>query len=322
VRFAEYLERVLSKTSKALEAAGIRSLPQDLQLLGSTQVLRDLLERAHIFNLGDGDDLDRAAQDIFPDLVEECRDDIPAPFDNMLVLCDLGARGWSCEWHIKAGPYLSPHVADMPQLQRVRFLIDLSEPILDLPPLSVMAAYTLAPAGDRLAVVLTPDTIRRGARRFSQSEATIGPELAQDVFRAILKVAIISHPANYVVRTSPKLTPHEERRRASKGIFPLQKKPHYIVIDHETLVDLSPRESAGTHRPPTPHARRGHWRRLADRCLHAKASGKQRIWVGETYVGATEFEDERNRYEVVLNRVALEKESHQPLCEPNERHPV
>jgi hypothetical protein len=126
--------------------------------------------------------------------------------------------------------------------------------------------------------------------------------LSQDVFRAILKVALISHPANYVVRTAPKLTPHEERRRASKGIFPLQKKAHYIVIDHETLLNLNPQTIAGTHRSPTPHARRGHWRRLADRCLNAKASGKQRIWVGETYVGATEFEDDRNRYEVVLNR--------------------
>jgi hypothetical protein len=124
-----------------------------------------------------------------------------------------------------------------------------------------------------------------------------------------VRVALISHPANYVVRTAPKLTPHEERRRVSKGIFPLQKKPHYIVIDHETLVDLNPREPAGTHRPPAPHARRGHWRRLADRCHQAKASGKQRIWVGETYVGATEFEDERNRYEVILNRSVLARES-------------
>jgi hypothetical protein len=190
VRFAEYVERVLSRTRKAFESANIRSLPQDIQLLGSIQRLRDLLEQAHILNLGEGEDLDRAAQDILPDLVDECREDIPAPFDNMLALCDLGSRGWSCEWHIKAGPYLSPHVADMPQLQRVRFLIDLSEPILDLPPLSVMAAYTLAPEGDKPAVVLTPDTIRRGARRFSQSEATIGPELAQDLFRAILKVAL------------------------------------------------------------------------------------------------------------------------------------
>lgn len=309
MRFAEYLERVLSKTSKALESASIRSLPQDLQLLGSTQVLRDLLERSHIFNVGEGEDLDRAAQDIFPDLVEECREDIPAPFDNMIVLCDLGPRGWSCEWHIKAGPYLSPHVAGVPQLNRLRFLIDLSEPVLDQPPLSVMAAYTLKPGESQPAIVLTPDTLRRGARFYGESEATVGGTMSQDIFRAIMKVALISHPANYIVRTSPKLTPHEERRRVSKGIFPLQKKPHYIVIDHENLVDLNPQTTGGTHRSPTPHARRGHWRRLADRCQHAKASGKQRIWVGETYVGATEFEDERNRYEVIFNRGVLERKS-------------
>lgn len=307
MRFAEYLERVLSKTTKGLETTGIRSLAQDLQLLGSTQVLRDLLEQAHIFNLGEGEDLDRAAQDILPDLVDECREDIPAPFDNMLVLCDLGPRGWSCEWHIKAGRYLSPHVADMPQLHRVRYLIDLSEPVLDLPPISVMAAYTVNPVNGQPGIILTPDTVRRGARVFGEREAAVGSSMSQDIFRAVMKVALISHPANYVVRTSPKLTPHEERRRVSKGIFPLQKKPHYIVIDHESLVDLNPQSTGGTHRSPTPHARRGHWRRLADRCLHAKASGKQQIWVGETYVGATEFEDERNRYEVLVNRSLREK---------------
>jgi hypothetical protein len=115
MKFAEYVERVLSKTSKALESASIRSLPQDLQLLGSTQTLRDLLERAHIFNVGEAEDLDRAAQEILPDLLEECREDIPAPFDNMLVLCDTG-RGWSCEWHIRAQPYLPPSVANLPDL--------------------------------------------------------------------------------------------------------------------------------------------------------------------------------------------------------------
>ena len=299
----------MSKMGKALESASIRSLPKDLQLVGSTQVLRDLLEKAHIFNLGDGEDLDRAAQDIYPDLVEECREDIPAPFDNMIVLCDLGARGWSCEWHIKARAYLSPHVPDLPQLDRLRFLIDLSEPVIDQPPLSVMAGYTLKPGEGWPAIVLTPDTLRRGPGYYGESEATVGATMSQDIFRAIMKVALISHPANYIVRTSPKLTPHEERRRVSKGIFPLQKKPHYIVIDHDSLVGLNPQATGGSHRPPTPHARRGHWRRLADRCLHAKASGKQRIWVGETYVGATEFEDERNRYEVMLNRSMLEKQS-------------
>ena len=55
MKFAEYLERVLSRTTKALESESIQSIPQDLQLLGSTQVLRDLLERAHVFNLGEGE---------------------------------------------------------------------------------------------------------------------------------------------------------------------------------------------------------------------------------------------------------------------------
>jgi hypothetical protein len=173
----------------------------------------------------------------------------------------------------------------------------------------VSAAYAMAPVEGRLGIALTPDTLRRAPVLYNEKSENAGDLLAQDALRAVVRVALISHPANYVVRTAPKLTPHEERRRVSKGIFPLQKKPHYIVIDHETLVDLKPREPAGTHRPPAPHARRGHWRRLADRCSNAKASGKQRIWVGETYVGATEFEDERNRYEVILNRAVLEKKS-------------
>jgi len=302
MRFAEYLERVLAKATRELGAMDPRVLPRELQLIGSPRRLGELIEQAHIFNLGDAEELDRAAQEILPDLIEECREDLPAPFPNMLVFCET-TRGWSCEWHLKAGPFLLPEVVDLSRLHQVRFLIDLSEPIIHLPTLTVMAAYSMAPSQDRPGIILTPDTRRRGALYYGGTPETVGDGMAQDVFRGVIKVAVISHPANFVVRTSPKLTPHEERRRASKGIFPLQKKPHYIVIDHEDLLQLAPGGSkGGTHRSPTPHARRGHWRRLADRCQHARASGKNRVWVGDTYVGETVFEDEKNRYEVILNR--------------------
>lgn len=36
--------------------------------------------------------------------------------------------------------------------------------------------------------------------------------------------------------------------------------------------------------------------RLDERCLAARAGGKERIWRKETYVGEREFEDGKNRY--------------------------
>jgi|SRR4029079_10516026 hypothetical protein len=112
-------------------------------------------------------------------------------------------------------------------------------------------------------------------------------------------VAAISHPENYVVKVTPRLTPREERRALENRPNPA-KKPHFIVIDHEVLVGMSGRKSDGSHASPIPHHRRGHWRRLAERCRNARLLHGDRIPVRPTYIGNREFSDERNLYEVLL----------------------
>lgn len=114
-----------------------------------------------------------------------------------------------------------------------------------------------------------------------------------------LAVAMISHPMNYIVRESPELTPKEQKRIADGKSFPDQKRPRYIVVDHDILVRLS--NPSGTHAAPIPHRRRGHWRRLADRCAHQRSRGVERVFVRETYVGETEFTGSGRRYQVLLD---------------------
>lgn len=110
---------------------------------------------------------------------------------------------------------------------------------------------------------------------------------------------LISHPANYIVKETPLLTPHEERRVAKGKTFPDAKRPRYIIVDHDVLTGhLMPR---GTHKTPVPHQRRGHWMRLAERCVHAKAQGLEQVWVRPCYVGETDFETEGRRYQVLLD---------------------
>jgi len=85
----------------------------------------------------------------------------------------------------------------------------------------------------------------------------------------------------------------------------MRKAPHFIVVDHDILVRMSG-DHYGTHASPVPHERRGHWRRLAERCRHAKLSGKDKVFVRPTYVGERNFEDPKNKYEVLMDFGAKE----------------
>ena len=118
-----------------------------------------------------------------------------------------------------------------------------------------------------------------------------------------LLIAAISHPANYVVRVTPDLTPREERRAKQGHPRPIQKTPHFIVVDHEVLTALNPnrRSSEAGHASPVPHYRRGHWMKLAERCRHARLLGKNRVLVRDTFVGDANFRGDKNFYEVLLD---------------------
>lgn len=126
--------------------------------------------------------------------------------------------------------------------------------------------------------------------------------------RPILKqITAISHPGNYVVQVKPRLTPKEERRVTTGKMFPTQKMPHYVVVDHDVLVGMSGRGNGVSHASPVPHHRRGHWMRLAERCRMARSSGKDRVWVRPAYVGDTQFSDLRNDYKVMMDFGAKEE---------------
>lgn len=120
----------------------------------------------------------------------------------------------------------------------------------------------------------------------------------------ILKmITAISHPANYTLQVTPKLTDKEERNVRKFGNIPSHKKPYFITIDHDVLISMrdGKSESEEDRKSPIPHHRRGHWKRLADRCRQARLHGKEKVWVRPTFVGDTSFSDERNKYEVLMN---------------------
>jgi hypothetical protein len=123
----------------------------------------------------------------------------------------------------------------------------------------------------------------------------------------VLQLALISHPANYIVKVTPSLTIHEKHLEEKGRERAIRKLPHYIVVDHDVLVDLR-KNPSGTHASPVPHKRRGHWARLADRCRKAFAEGRYtlvngvpKIYKKWSQVGDPEFGDENNRYLVLTD---------------------
>jgi hypothetical protein len=122
--------------------------------------------------------------------------------------------------------------------------------------------------------------------------------LANEVAEGLRYVTAISHPANYIVKVTPKLTPRESRRVEAGKTYPDPKTPHFLIVDHDVIVGMR-RDPQGTHASPVPHERRGHWRRLAERCRHAKLLGKDKVYVRPSLIGEPKFEDAKNLYEVL-----------------------
>lgn len=119
------------------------------------------------------------------------------------------------------------------------------------------------------------------------------------VINTAYHLALIAHPSNYIVRETPTLTPKEQRRVATGKNFPDAKRPRYLIVDHEVLVNRM--KPQGTHAAPAPHQRRGHWRRLAERCKYARARGNWKTWVRDCKVGETDFVANNRRYQVLMD---------------------
>jgi hypothetical protein len=111
----------------------------------------------------------------------------------------------------------------------------------------------------------------------------------------ILALAYITAGVSLTVRVRPEqratVKPHVAREKPW-----LTPRTHYILVDPAHVRDYghpSAGEPHGTHRSPVPHARRGHWRRLPE------GFSKQKIWVRETFVGATEWSSEGRVYKII-----------------------
>ena len=150
-------------------------------------------------------------------------------------------------------------------------------------------------------ILLEPESLRCYAGVDLRPAQLVAQDMGMIVEDALLRVALISHPENYVVKRKPKLTSREERKIAAGDPIPVRKRPYYEVLDHAGLVRLRQGSTSTALDSPVPQARRGHWMRLAERCKAARSDGKSKVWRHDTYVGEREFEDASSRFEVFLS---------------------
>jgi len=299
------------------------------------------LSESHLFHLGDDVEFHKGVISIVGDLLEEVRHGISLPFmdtaflsivtnENPSFSADTVGGGppcWTLDRVIENPPYWSSlfpvedpacngrihdietgssvdvRPEDYPV--RSRFVVARYQVSSDvkLPDPVLWGCYYRGVIGSGFFVDVT------GEARFDPVPvhsplrmAKLSPHewLTYESTMILEQAAAVSHPMNYVVRESPLLTPREIRRREKTGETPDRKRDRYIVVDHEVLVGMS-QGTFGTHESPIPHERRGHWRRLSERCTIAKRDGRTRTWVRPSYVGERTFSGPRARYEVLMD---------------------
>jgi hypothetical protein len=320
ITFMDFLER-----ADAMMRRGLFSNP-DFKL--------PPLSESHIFHCGDDADIMRAATELKMELLEDLRERVPLPFEDttmVSVIPDVnGHKGWIMDRCIDMGVHEIKFSSDT----SVR-----DELLGDKTKTKRMqeAFRNTTRKGHEFAVIRAEDTglpvtlwmvcfhgpfedtfsfstMTEGELEFNNDQIT--PKLVQGRLRGdsdfqkmiatntgalIRQAALICHPSNYYVKVEPKLTPREARRVAAKlDPHPIRKAPHFIVIDHEQLVELNRKHGGGTHATPVPHHRRGHWRNVADCFYNAKLKG-EKLWVRPAYVGETKFEDDKAIYNVMMD---------------------
>lgn len=271
--------------------------------------------RTHVFNLGEDEKIESGIHEIWTDLKEDMKDRIPMPFPDMTCVSIVernGPRGWIMDRIVEAPilkqdldlmngvlppPNAKPeHFEALKRMRQKLMVVRVEEGSRDIVSWFIYW-YGVIEGGMLLSTAPTRDLQDKLGGKISPVIRTFIENESQPVIK---QVAAISHPANYILRVTPALSPREERRAAQGRERPIQKSPHFIVIDHDVLVSMSRREGTG-HASPVPHERRGHWRRLADHCRHARMLGRDKVWVRPTYVGELEFSDGKNRYEVLMD---------------------
>jgi len=269
------------------------------------------MKESQIFYLGDDEKVSSDIKDLREDLQEEVTTGIPMPFDDISCVSKLQGK-WIYDRIIKvkkgtlASMGLGSKIEATPKRKGLaepeEFFVLRHEEISNIGfQWPILFVGVNQESGEMSVGVYDewfetyPLLSDRGRRKLDTVAHTNSGEILWDV-------AYISHPQNYIVRTTPPLSPRETRRVAGGKRYPASKLPHFVVVDHDVLVDMSQRKSDGTgHASPVPHHRRGHWMRLAERCRHAKLLGRDKVFVRPTYVGDRTFSDGRNLYEVVMD---------------------
>lgn len=301
--------------------------------------LLGIMDQASIFYMGDTHEAEEIMDDLGQDLYQDLADDLPLPFKDVLLIGKNEAS------RLLQAESLQEELARMPEKERKEFeekwtgiwwVTLISRTPIELIPEEYRNKFALD-WKNRLYFFLEfmyaekyrgwkPSMLRwiafnghpktrppdghyplEHADIYGANAFPLLPGADKDNLRStIYMTSLISHPSNYIVKETPKLTPREERRLPKHGI-PDPKRPRYIVVDHDVLVRMSEgrtqdeAEDEASRKSPVPHKRRGHWRRLADRCKYAKDRGVERVFVRPSYIGEKEFEIGNKKYHVLLD---------------------
>lgn len=303
--FATFLEHAAARFEKATPGN---------EILRHTGSMLD----SHIFWLDSDQEFQKHVHEIRNDLIPEMRNQIHLPFQDTTTVSVIRQDGekpiWTLDRLIENPPYLKDLLQrpglvlpDGQMILVVRYQIQENVPIVEDPIMAWVIVYH-GIKGDNVHFNMIPSLELNKAL---QSNLGKPSEAKWKDFQYESKVildyaAALSHPENYVVAVTPELTPKEERKVGMGRPRPAQKAKHFIVVDHTVLVRMRS-DPADTHASPVPHERRGHWRRVAERCRHAKLMGKDRVFVRPTLVGDPAWKREKNFYEVLPDLGRVEK---------------
>lgn len=293
IGFSDLMMHLDAFFSRAMEISSIRSL-----------VVKPFSE-TNVFYLGEESQIAAAIKDIWPDLREEMKDRILMPFRDVTLVVKILAKvneGVPYDTWVIHRFMESEDLGAGPGQGFKVFTYSVRN--AGLSTLPEFFSYWYEGSKDdgysaQMSQVFRLDLHLK--KVITIDDKTMMQEAMDNAASMLRGIALISHPANYVVKVSPELTP-KETRRAREGRPVPTKKPHFIVVDHDVLVGLRRGEGAGeTHASPVPHQRRGHWRRLAERCKGARLLHGDRVPVRPTLVGDRTFTVGKNMYDVLLD---------------------
>jgi hypothetical protein len=296
--FGTFLEHATSQFEKQKSDEVISMLPP--------------LAETHIFWLGDDQEFQKHVHEIRDELVPEMKERIHLPFQDTTTVSVIPTNDkwqrpiWTLDRMIENHPILDElrtrkdlELDSGQAILIIRYQVLEQTPLVE-DPIMIWAIAYHGVQGDDVHFQLVPSAKMRVAldSNIGNPSSEKWKQMQYESKVILDYAAALSHPENYVVRVTPELTPREERRVAAGRPRPPQKAKHFIVVDHEVLVGMRG-QAGGTHASPVPHERRGHWRRLAERCRHAKLLGRDRVFVKPALVGDPAWKGEKNFYEVL-----------------------